>query len=740
MKKTLIAVALIIFAQTAQSAPSKENVTIVFNVDQKGFVCWFEGDVTPTPPGTAPAIPGCPYLHTHAFQDNVYFYRGQTISVLLVGAKIAEAYSADLKVDTLEEPTIPVYGGLTELPGIQTIEPAEQLVLGQGIKLVAGKPDISRQLYAQLDKASDKDLAAYVKSKITDPADNGDLPQLFSAAVNPVIAKLDQMLAQNGILVTNANAIWRAGAPPTGSLVGPQQAFATLRTNYCLSSAAPANPDTDFDTYLKTAHALQRVLDSEKTLKAQIDASGLNAVVKTLAKLQSAANDSKVQAALNIQLKATAADNSVGLAAFVAAFNSAFPELTRRTEIAGIRVANGKYQSQSGQSNDFLDRVNMFAVSAGSPATSKSLDVLKKNLLYFADNWSTITAAIDRLSDAQEGSDRLATYLARTPGAQPLTPSQFQDQLNDIAVKTIDAADAANCSAQNIPLPARLATPVVDQWYGDKEITVSLKRSSRISLFDISSVTPSAQFTDSEPSPASAPAKTPATPAKGTATDPSSQTQKDTNQSGAPKQQDTKQTSGAPSAAPATKASSDAEVVGEMKFRVHDVYHFQLGLGFSYSGLKDQKFKLVQQTVTTNGTTTTNQFFVYSRNRDYRFLPTVDLLVYPMARDFFPWKPRYAGEKAPSRWSKFSGLAGFSLSSPTTDFFFGGAYLPDFGIGLKAGVHLGFVDQLPKGVTVNTPVTATSTIVTQTLDHSYFVGLEMNAKLFKDIFGVILKK
>ncbi len=41
MKKTRMAVALIISAQNAWSAPSKENVTIVFNVDQKAFVCWF---------------------------------------------------------------------------------------------------------------------------------------------------------------------------------------------------------------------------------------------------------------------------------------------------------------------------------------------------------------------------------------------------------------------------------------------------------------------------------------------------------------------------------------------------------------------------------------------------------------------------------------------------------------------------------------------------------------------------
>src|SRR5258708_3211933 len=124
MKKALAVVVLLIAVQTARAAPSNKNVTIVFNVDQKAFICWFQGDVKPVPAASIPAIPGCPYLNTHIFLDNIYFYRGQTVSVLLVGAKIADAFSADLKIDTLEVPTIPVYGGLTELPGIQTIAPA----------------------------------------------------------------------------------------------------------------------------------------------------------------------------------------------------------------------------------------------------------------------------------------------------------------------------------------------------------------------------------------------------------------------------------------------------------------------------------------------------------------------------------------------------------------------------------------------------------------------------------------
>jgi hypothetical protein len=180
--------------------------------------------------------------------------------------------------------------------------------------------------------------------------------------------------------------------------------------------------------------------------------------------------------------------------------------------------------------------------------------------------------------------------------------------------------------------------------------------------------------------------------------------------------------------------------VRQTAFRVHDVYRYELGFGFMRSNVKDVKYQLVQQTSTTNGTSTTSQFFVQTRNRSYHFLPTVDLLVYPIKRDYFPWKPRFYKEKPPAWWTRFAGLLGFSLSSPTSDFFLGSAYMPNAGIGLKAGLHLSYVDSLPAGVKLGVPITATSTHVEQKFDHGYFIGVEFNAQLFKDTLGVILKK
>ena len=82
---------------------------------------------------------------------------------------------------------------------------------------------------------------------------------------------------------------------------------------------------------------------------------------------------------------------------------------------------------------------------------------------------------------------------------------------------------------------------------------------------------------------------------------------------------------------------------------------------------------------------------------------------------------------------------GFSMADPTKDFFLGGAWVPRSGIGVKGGIHLGFVDQLPPGVTLNTAFTNDVTPVSQTLRHAWFFGLTVHMQVFKDVFGVILK-
>jgi len=60
MNKTTLAVMILAFAQTTWGTPSKRTVNIVFNVDQKASVCWFESDITPVIPPNISSVLGCP--------------------------------------------------------------------------------------------------------------------------------------------------------------------------------------------------------------------------------------------------------------------------------------------------------------------------------------------------------------------------------------------------------------------------------------------------------------------------------------------------------------------------------------------------------------------------------------------------------------------------------------------------------------------------------------------------------
>jgi hypothetical protein len=65
--------------------------------------------------------------------------------------------------------------------------------------------------------------------------------------------------------------------------------------------------------------------------------------------------------------------------------------------------------------------------------------------------------------------------------------------------------------------------------------------------------------------------------------------------------------------------------------------------------------------------------------------------------------------------------------------------MPRAGIGLKAGWHLGFEDELPPGVELNVPISDDSVLVEENLKHGFFFGASLSAQIFKDIFAMIFK-
>src|SRR5438093_10342887 len=80
-------------------ARTADDVTIVYDVGLREFVCWYE---------RAPEPAACGGQLTHPYQERIHFYRDQTIHLQLVNAHVADLFALQITVNDLTEPTEPV--------------------------------------------------------------------------------------------------------------------------------------------------------------------------------------------------------------------------------------------------------------------------------------------------------------------------------------------------------------------------------------------------------------------------------------------------------------------------------------------------------------------------------------------------------------------------------------------------------------------------------------------------------
>lgn len=731
LTKTWCALLLVTLVPVAAVAQGRREVSIVFNVDQRAFTCWFEGDpVLPQaqepPPAVPPPTPACPFLNAHVFRDNVHFYRGQRISLRLVGARIIDSFTVDLKADDLVIPGIPVFGADVALPSLQSIEPGSRLVLASGVTDVAAPLDVvGTRLLPRIDKSSSTDYQKLLEQILDDATHNKLLP-LLNGGVTQTVNRLNALLGPMGLLATTANSI-------STDVASHLDALTNLKATFC-AATAPVATDDQFSGYLRTLLALKQVVERQKLLQAQVESSTLPAAATTLVSLKNAVDDADVQRALSY--------NVLSLGTFLTQLRQLILGADPATVIRGLKLSNPpRYVKADDSEPLFLASINS---RQSQPPTMASLALLKENLAILNSFEPSLTTAVANLTAVRDARNALNAYLAPVapaPGAPPppQTLSAFNSLLNDISVRSIAAADAANCVARTMPLPQGLTVPLSDVWYSSKEVTLTLKRSNRFPLLTASSTLsslPDPFGGAARPAAAAPAAAAPAAAAAATGASVAATAAGPVPAATKPAGADAAAT---PQKAAEAPASSGSDVLGTAKFRVHNLYHFQLAFGFMRSNTPDTRYTLVKETVKVNNLDVTNQFFVQSRDRDYRFLPTADILFYPYARDFFPQSSRYTTDSR-SNWKKIGGLVGFSLTDPTKDFFFGGVYMADSGIGIKAGLHLGYADKLPEGVSLEVPLVTKSTIVEQKLEKGLFFGIEMNAGLFRDLVGTILKK
>jgi len=432
----------------------------------------------------------------------------------------------------------------------------------------------------------------------------------------------------------------------------------------------------------------------------------------------------------------------------------------------------------------FLNRLN--GREAPNSINGDSLIRLKANLSMLADHLDDIAVAENRVIAFNLIYKKLKDYKSA-----PDAVSDFQDLLNSLTTNTVEKALRIDHFARITALPDDFRVLTVGVWYGNEEIVLTVNQGGRLPLFDLGGVgtTSALTFLNAATTPGAsaasfalgqlsapasqspAPQSSPTTITTKTETSPTGTTSTTTVVGSTASTPPTSQ-AGSPASTPSASAQTPTPVASSpvpqnasvspsgsnltqvtasaltaprsLTFRIHNLYYFQLAAGFVYAHTRDDQFQGVNQATTGGGGATggtAQQLIVQTRNRNYNLLATVEVLVYPWAQDFFPWKPRFIGDRRSPWYHDFAPLIGVSMTSPNRDFLGGVAWFPrQRAFGFKAGVHIALRNRPPDGTELNTPLTQPVVVLQQTVEKGPFIGLSFSTQLFSDVFGFIFGK
>lgn len=441
---------------------------------------------------------------------------------------------------------------------------------------------------------------------------------------------------------------------------------------------------TDTRSLVAGARALAAQLSTQMALHRRLDASGIVVAGKTVTDALQVVRTLPVRAAREI--------DSGQLLAFVTEFQTAFPAEFRYRRIGALIRDNGalgldpKYDDGSPLS-DMETFVGRLQSAAGGSVTVEGLARLKKNLTALADSWNELVTAQKRLESLSAAATTLESHQQSDTGVFAL-----QVALNSLADDSISKANQLNAAASGLPLEHALRLLPAGQWFGSKTVKLTLKQGPRIPLFDLSGV---------------AAASTASTTA--------------------------------PTAQKATQtAVTEPSAVRSFQFRIYNLYRVQVGLGSAFSTADDVRYQV--NTVTTgNGSTAIVQKFVdQTLERNYNALWTANLIVFPAARHAFPWRPRYAGEKAPGRLSNLGAMLGFSIADPARNALLGGAWFPQRNtIGFQFAWHIAIRD-VPAKDTAE-PLTERVTLLKSKRFNGFTAGVVVTPDFFAKVVAPIFK-
>jgi hypothetical protein len=427
----------------AYADPSR--ATLVYDVKLKEFTCWREGELT----ATARSTP-CEGEGWHPVTSDLYFTRGEALSILLVHASVLDIFAIEVQAEDLAEPALAVRSAMGDIPKLVPLITAPTIIPGTNVTLSGAPPSIkASQLYRLLSTATSDDFTAWIQNQIIKPSAADDLKTLF--ALDPENALI--ALANLHPIVQDVTKL----SEETDSVVVPSDSALKV---------------------INTARALVKVIDRAVALKNQIAALGIPVAGKTVADATKLLQSPALRQALEV--------DTGDLATFASEFELAFAPAVRYRRIAALTLSGGHLGLPSGyidagdpqtDMEEFLGRVES---DAGGTLSAQQLDQLKKNLTVLATQWSDLSMARSRLETVAGIAGKIKDHRNSADSVFAL-----QNALNDFEGKVILKASDLNAAAQSLPLDDALTVLNVGQWFASKTVTITMKQGQRYALFDL---------------------------------------------------------------------------------------------------------------------------------------------------------------------------------------------------------------------------------------------------------------
>jgi hypothetical protein len=457
--------------------------TIVYDVKLREFTCWTEAPLMPplvanpvVATGSSPQRTVCDAKSQwHPVTSDLYFLRGQAISILLVNAVALDLFSIEIAVEDLAEPAVPVAGSFGELPKLLPLVPSPTLVPGVGVALSAAVATVKPSaVYRRLTASEEKDFAAWVQSVLIAP--------LTGAPVNDFLA-LDSATALDRLDVNTMKA-WLA------------------EVETLTKAVSSISEPVDTDALLDRTRTLVGLLEVQHALRGRLAANGIPQAGKTVA-------DGLKQLSTTALAPAIAIDSD-DFGNVIADFESAFPDDVRYGRINAITIdAKGnlivdpKYKDSGNPHVDMKEVLSRIQSAAGGSVPAAELTRLKKNLNALFDVWNDVRSA--RFQAELLNAARVNVEAHRKA---PTSVFVLQTALNQLADATISKASRLNLAGATIPLDDRLRVVTVGQWFSSKAVTVTVKKGQRAAMFDVGGVIGAAGGSAIEPKPEDAKAPT----------------------------------------------------------------------------------------------------------------------------------------------------------------------------------------------------------------------------------------